>query len=555
MADKTRKSTKTTFSLSIVILNILFSTTNAFSLPKGHKTTSMSTLASSSTSSLTNKKCQQRSVFSQVTCHGEQNRFHNTRHICSVTNSSTDDTDSDNIEKQESKLQQHEGAEMMKFGILISSFTDGILNNQDTTSSASMSSETNTKTSTNTVAKVNTAKLFVQYSIATILTKDIIYQIEEAIETSVKHSPCAGPNIDYINMLEEGDALLSPSFDDDSNMIDELDVDSSMNVKRKQDYIQSLLTYIQRASSVLSTSTPPPIKILYIPTAMYALRKDSQNTPGKQRQRARADGKKKRNELLHFVQHLFADYCDDEKNNCDSDNYDDTVNQKESSLFMNISSVTLDLDDGSIKQPETTLSSSASTTFPTNGYDAFKNWRPHLIYVEGGNTFWLSHCMEKGNWYELIRNACIGGDNDGDNDDHHLHHPTLYIGKSAGAIVAGKYVETATWKEWDDPSVVPNKETYEDWKGSFGLDLAGGVSIFPHMSSDFNDLVMEKSVELDLQVMNEITDVTGIKSIDLDDGKSTSSSSTSYCQNNLYTLEEDDCFLICDEDKSWMSMA
>ena len=29
----------------------------------------------------------------------------------------------------------------------------------------------------------------------------------------------------------------------------------------------------------------------------------------------------------------------------------------------------------------------------------------------------------------------------------------LYVGASAGAIVAGKSIETALWKGWDDPGV------------------------------------------------------------------------------------------------------
>jgi peptidase E len=69
----------------------------------------------------------------------------------------------------------------------------------------------------------------------------------------------------------------------------------------------------------------------------------------------------------------------------------------------------------------------------------------------------------------------------------------LYIGKSAGAIVAGKYVETATWKGWDDPSVVPGKESYDKWKGVLGMDIVGGASIFPHMSDEWVETVQEKT--------------------------------------------------------------
>ena len=67
--------------------------------------------------------------------------------------------------------------------------------------------------------------------------------------------------------------------------------------------------------------------------------------------------------------------------------------------------------------------------------EALTTWAPHIVYVEGGNTFWLQHCLEKGNWDEPLRKACVGPD-----------AASLYIGKSAGAIIAGTTVETATWK-------------------------------------------------------------------------------------------------------------
>ena len=79
----------------------------------------------------------------------------------------------------------------------------------------------------------------------------------------------------------------------------------------------------------------------------------------------------------------------------------------------------------------------------------------------------------------------------------------MYVGKSAGAIVAGSSIATATWKGWDDPSVVQRMERYEDWMGCRGFCFAGGVggeegdgdvSFFPHMSEDWNDLVKEKKM-------------------------------------------------------------
>merc|ERR1712071_531115 len=99
-----------------------------------------------------------------------------------------------------------------------------------------------------------------------------------------------------------------------------------------------------------------------------------------------------------------------------------------------------------------------TSLFPTNGKEAINEWAPHLIYVEGGNTFWLQHCIEKGNWGPLLLDACTGED------------AAVYCGKSAGAIIAGKMMETATWKGWDDPSVIEGRERYEDWKDVPGLN-------------------------------------------------------------------------------------
>ena len=42
-----------------------------------------------------------------------------------------------------------------------------------------------------------------------------------------------------------------------------------------------------------------------------------------------------------------------------------------------------------------------------------------------------------------------------------------YVGVSAGAILAGKSCDTAYWKGWDDPTVVPEEEraeSLETWR-------------------------------------------------------------------------------------------
>ena len=68
---------------------------------------------------------------------------------------------------------------------------------------------------------------------------------------------------------------------------------------------------------------------------------------------------------------------------------------------------TLDLDDGSIKQP---VGSDNDSLFPKDGKEALSSWKPHLIYVEGGNSFWLQHCIDKGDWVDDIVRACTGND-------------------------------------------------------------------------------------------------------------------------------------------------
>jgi hypothetical protein len=146
------------------------------------------------------------------------------------------------------------------------------------------------------------------------------------------------------------------------------------------------------------------LKLVYIPTALYAFRADSDNTPGKQRQRARADGKKRRTQVTQMISQLFVEK-------------------------MNVLAVTLDLDDGSVRQPE---GSEERGHFPNDGKEALRDWAPHLIYVEGGNTFWLHHCVIKGDWEKILLSA--------------IRDDAVYCGKSAGAILAGRTVETATWK-------------------------------------------------------------------------------------------------------------
>ena len=44
---------------------------------------------------------------------------------------------------------------------------------------------------------------------------------------------------------------------------------------------------------------------------------------------------------------------------------------------------------------------------------------------------------------------------------------------------------------------MPEKETYDEWKGHLGLAMAGSRSFFPHMSNDWETLVEEKKSAMD----------------------------------------------------------
>lgn len=103
--------------------------------------------------------------------------------------------------------------------------------------------------------------------------------------------------------------------------------------------------------------------------------------------------------------------------------------------------------------------------------------------------------MEKGGWEEDLVAACCPGSSTSD-DDNKSRFSSIYCGVSAGSILAGASMQTACWKEWDDPSVVPDKPTYEDWTQIRGLDATGGVSWFPHMTEEWRDMTQAKTKTL-----------------------------------------------------------
>lgn len=286
------------------------------------------------------------------------------------------------------------GSRYMNYGILISSFTDGIVSNERSSSS-------------------KTAQFF-KYSLLSLLTMDKIKHSENDIEKSAKFSPCQGPDIESLDQLEKGDEIMAIKSNNNKNS------EESHKTSREQKTNQMM--------HYLMDSVNHDVRVVYIPTASYALRSDSNNTPGKQRQRARADGKKRRDQVISFIEEMFAE-----------EETHDGTRKKAKDLKLLVSVVTLDLDDNSIKQAAGPHGNNSE--LPKDGIEALTDWKPHLIYIEGGNTFWLHHCMNKGDidWSSLISDACCVA-------NESERRPALYVGKSAGAIAAGKYVETATWK-------------------------------------------------------------------------------------------------------------
>ena len=300
-------------------------------------------------------------------------------------------------------------------GLLFSSFTDGLEKNQK-------------------------AKNFLRRGVVRSLLLEARSRYEQQIETSVLSSPCNGPDVESLGNLERVDSALA-------SLLKENTQDSSGNTT--PDHLSSAQQELL------------PLRLVYIPTALYALRRESNNTPGKQRQRARADGKKRRNQIVNFL-----------RRECGVESVD---------------AVTLDLDDASVKHIESSSSSSSSVAPTTDGQELLDEWQPHVIYVEGGNTFWLHHCVEKGGWRELLR-------------EYTSRPGTIYCGKSTGAIIAGTVADTAYWKGWDDPLVVPGWTDKKDANNPrlVGLNMLGGErSIFPHMDDSWNDVVSQRRSKMD----------------------------------------------------------
>lgn len=185
------------------------------------------------------------------------------------------------------------------YAILLSSFTDGI-------------------------ERSPAAQEFFKYGLVSILVRHLVHRTELQLRESVLASPCQGPDVDILNLLEEVDDVLEGCGADNANSNSNSNANGATNSRAdKADRMLRWLLHrhnwhhdddndndknnnntMEKKGNV---APPLELRIVYIPTAMYALRSDSKNTPGKQRQRARADGKKRRNGLVSTVEKLLGD--------------------------------------------------------------------------------------------------------------------------------------------------------------------------------------------------------------------------------------------------------
>ncbi len=97
-------------------------------------------------------------------------------------------------------------------------------------------------------------------------------------------------------------------------------------------------------------------------------------------------------------------------------------------------------------------------------------------------TFYLWYHLRASGISELVRQRVLSDD-------------ALYVGQSAGSIVAGCSMSTAQWNGWDDPRAAPEA----DWNARGSLDamaLASNTSFFPHFSADWKELVESKRAAL-----------------------------------------------------------
>lgn len=102
-------------------------------------------------------------------------------------------------------------------------------------------------------------------------------------------------------------------------------------------------------------------------------------------------------------------------------------------------------------------------------------------WVAGGNTFYLWHHMRRAGLDAVVRERVGAG--------------ALYVGQSAGAIIAGADISTAHWKGWDDPRATLPDEDWSTAESVRGMGLAAPC-FFPHYDPTYSELVASRRAEL-----------------------------------------------------------
>lgn len=93
--------------------------------------------------------------------------------------------------------------------------------------------------------------------------------------------------------------------------------------------------------------------------------------------------------------------------------------------------------------------------------------RIDVIYADCGNSYSLRHHLRNSGGDQLVYDALDAG--------------AIYVGVSAGSIVAGQTIQTAFWKDWDDRTAQGTiSVNWKDKELARGLDLGNGRSFFPH---------------------------------------------------------------------------
>lgn len=176
---------------------------------------------------------------------------------------------------------------------------------------------------TDGIAPNRNVRSFLKYCLLRKMLSDEQSRREFELKSSAEFSPCCGPDIDALNDLECVDALIGRG----QRLLGTFGLASKE--EEFEMWSEEVLGYLRKDENhdVLD------LRLLYIPTAMYALNPQSSNTPGKQRQRARADGKKRRDQIMNLLDELLNGIVGAERSK------------------MNVCAITLDLDDGSLKQP------------------------------------------------------------------------------------------------------------------------------------------------------------------------------------------------------------